>query len=281
MNNNKKLFPLLTIIICLTLTTIVFNGCQAKSGVVIARLGNAKLTKPELDAQLPEEITVTQENLPMLLDKWINSELLYQEAERQGMAKDEKIKIQAEQLAKEYIVNAFLKEEAAKVKVPSSDLLAYFNQHKDDFMNEVKIRRIVLGSPELAQTTLDELKRGADFVKLAKERSIEQVQEQDKGATSRYFSRGIAEPALEEAIFALKPGEISNILETSEGYQIIQLVDKRKVKKDISFAEVADYIQSALSMQQSRAHIDSIINDLRIKGKFQTFPNAYFSAGKK
>ena len=52
----------------------------------------------------------------MLLDKWINSELLYQEAERQGMAKDEKIKIQAEQLAKEYIVNAFLKEEAAKSK---------------------------------------------------------------------------------------------------------------------------------------------------------------------
>lgn len=281
MNNNKKLFSLLTSIICLTLTTIVFTSCQTKSGAVIARVGNAKLTKPELDAQLPEEITVTQENLPMLLDKWINSELLYQEAERQGMAKDEKIKIQAEQLAKEYIVNAFLKEEAAKVKVPSSDLLAYFNQHKDDFMSEVKIRRIVLGSPELAQTTLDELKSGADFVKLAKARSIEQVQEQDKGATSRYFSRGIAEPALEEAIFALKPGEISNILETSEGYQIIQLVDKRKVKKDISFAEVADYIQSALSMQQSRAHIDSIINDLRIKGKFQTFPNAYFSAGKK
>ena len=39
-------------------------------------------------------------------------------------------------------------------------------------MSEVKIRRIVLGSPELAQTTLDELKNGADFVKLAKERSI-------------------------------------------------------------------------------------------------------------
>ena len=109
---------------------------------------------------------------------------------------------------------------------------------------------------------------------------FEQVQEQDKGATSRFLSRGIAEPALEEAIFALKPGEISNILETSEGYQIIQLVDKRKVKKDISFAEVADYIQSVLSMQLSRAHIDSIINDLRIKGKFQTFPNAYFATKK-
>jgi parvulin-like peptidyl-prolyl isomerase len=279
MKNHIHLSSLLTSIIGLTLT-ILSIGCETKSGAVVARVGTAKLTKTELNAQLPEDFSVTQENLPLLLDKWINSELLYQEAERQGIAKDEKIKIQADQLAKEYIVNAFLKKEATKIKVPSSDLLAYFNNHKDDFLSEVKIRRIVLNSPELAQTTLEELKKGADFVKLAKERSIEQVQDQDKGAASRFFSRGIAEPSLEEAIFALKPGEISNILETSEGYQIIQLVEKRKVKKDISFAEVADYIEQILSMQQSRSHIDSIINDLRIKGKFQTFPKVYFSAGK-
>lgn len=278
MKNLKYLSLLLNSAIILTLA-ILFTGCGTKSSIVmVARVGTTKLTKPELNAQLPEDFTVTQENLPFILDKWINSELLYQEAERQGIAKDEKIKIQAEQLAKEYIVNAFLKEEAAKIKVPSSDLSAYFNKHKDDFMSEVKIRRIVLSSPELAQTTLTELKQGADFAKLATERSIEQTQ--NKGEASRFFSRGTAEPSLEEAIFTLKPGEFSNILETSEGYQIIQLVEKRKVKKDVSFTDVADYIESILSMQQSRAHIDSMVNDLRIKGKFQTFPNAYFSTGK-
>ncbi len=247
--------------------SLLFVNCENKTDAVIARVGMTKLTKSELLAQLPEEITVTQENLPILLDKWINSELLYQEAER--------LKIQAQQLAKEYIVNAYLKKEAAKLKVPSKDLLAYFNKHKEDFLNEVKIRRIVLGSAELAQATLEELRKGADFVKLAKERSIEPIPE--KGEASRFFSRGIADPGLEEAIFALKPGEFSDVLETTEGFQIIQLVEKRKVKKDIAFSEVADYIESILSLQLSRAHIDSIINALRVKGKFQTFPKAYFS----
>lgn len=255
---------------------LIFTSCEQKSDYVIAQVGMTKLTKKELLAQLPEEVEVTPENLPFILDKWINSELLYQEAERLGLTKDEKLKLQAKQLVKEFFVGAFLKEEAKKLKVSNRELLDYFNQHKDDFLNEVKIRRIVLPSFELALKTLNELRAGADFVKLARERSIEPTLE--KGEPSRFFARGITQdPNLEEAIFALKPGQISDILETSEGYQIIQLVEKRRVKKDASFAEVAHYIESVLTYKLSRSHIDSIINTLRAKGKFQTFPNAYFA----
>lgn len=254
---------------------ILVNGCATNSGSVVARVGNTKLTKAELIAQIPEELKVNQENLPFLLEKWINSELLYQEAVRQGLTKDEKLKYQAQQLAKEYIVNALLEQEAAKVKIPSSELLAYFNQYKEDFMNEVKIRRIVLQSEDLAERTLTEIKGGGNFSQLAKERSIEQTP--DKGEPSRFFGRGITEPALEEAIFALKSGEVSEVMQTSEGYQIIQMVEKKQVRKEIGFSEVADYIESALSLKQSRIMFDSLITDLRSKGKFQTFPEVYFS----
>ena len=261
----------------ITLVAFMFlmNGCATNSGSVVARVGNAKLTKAELIAQIPEELKVNQENLPFLLEKWINSELLYQEAARRGLTKDEKLKYQAQQLAKEFMVNAFLEQEAAKVKIPSSELLAYFNQHKEDFMNEVKIRRIVLQSEELAERTMTEIKQGGNFSQLAKERSIEQTP--DKGEPSRFFGRGITEPTLEETIFALKPGEISEVMQTSEGYQIIQLVEKKQVRKDVSFAEVADYIESALSLRQSRIMFDSLITELRARGKFQTFPDVYFS----
>lgn len=281
LNKNSILLLIVTIFFPIAVFLI---GCEEKSAgssgysPIVARVGTTKLTKAELLAQLPEELKVTQENLPFILDKWVNSELLYQEAERLGLTKDEKLKVQAQQLAKEFFVNALLKNEAAKIKVPSSELLAYFNQHKEDFLSEVKIRRIVLSSPELAERTLAELKGGADFVKLAKERSIESTSE--RGEVSRFFARGITgitDPRLEEAIFALKPGQFSDVLETSEGYQIIQLVEKRKVKKDITFSEVADYIESILTWQMSRAHIDSIINALRQKGKYEIFPNAYFS----
>ena len=258
---------------------IIFTGCQTKSEPAVAQVGTTKLTKAELMAQLPEGVTVSPENLPMVLDQWINSELLYQEAVRQGLTKDEKLKFQAQQMAKEFIIKEFLTEQAKKIKIPSDQLLAYFNKYKEDFMSEVKIRRIVLSSEELAEQTLTELKGGANFAKLAKERYIEQTA--DKGEPSRFFARGITDPGLEEVIFALKPGQISNVLKTAEGcYQIIQIVEKIKVKKDITFTDVAEYIENALSLMKSRANIDSIITSLRAKGKFQTFPKAYFTATK-
>lgn len=264
--------------LALIASSVIFSGCQAKSGAVVAQVGTTKLTKAELMAQLPEGVNVTQENLPMVLDQWINSELLYQEAVRQGLTKDEKLKFQAQQLAKEFIIKEFLTEESKKIKIPSDQLLAYFNQYKEDFMSEVKIRRIILPSEEIAQQTLTELKGGADFAKLAKERSIEQTEE--KGEPSRFFARGITDPGLEEAIFALKPGQFSDVLKTAEGFQIVQMVEKIKVKKDITFTDVAEYIENALSLKQSRTQIDSIITSLRAKGKFQTFPKAYFTDTK-
>jgi len=258
------------------LCSIFLNfSCENKPKAVLAKVGTAKLSKTELMAQLPDEFRITRENLPALLDKWVNSELIYQEALRRKLDQNERIQLQIKQLAKEYIINQLLEQEAEKMQATSSEMLAYFNKHKEDFLYEVKIRRIVLPSFEFAAATLNELKAGADFAQLAKERSIEQTPE--RGEPSRFFARGIAEPNLEEAIFALKPGETSDVLKGSEGYQIIRLVDKKQVKKDISFAEVADYIEQIISYQKSRVHLDSIINDLRAKGKFQVFPEVYFS----
>ncbi len=274
----KNLKPEYFLFFAIATVVFILTSCETKSGSVLARVGNTKLTKAELIAQLPEELKVNEQNLPVLLDMWVNSELFYQEAVRRGLTKDERLKIRAEQLAKDVFMNALIEQEFAKIKVPSNELLDYFNNHKEDFMSEVKIRRIVLRSEELAERTLAEIKGGGNFVQLAKERSIEETP--DKGEPSRFFARGITEPNLEEAIFALKPGEISDVLTTSEGYQIIQLVEKRKVKKDISFAEVADYIESALTLKMRVTLRDSILNDLRSKGNFQTFPNAYFSSSK-
>jgi len=80
---------------------------------------------------------------------------------------------------------------------------------------------------------------------------------------------------------ALAPGELSDVIASQEGYQIIKLVDKKKVKADVSFAMARDEIEAILSYRRSQAVVDSVLTALREKAKIELKPDAYFEpAGK-
>jgi parvulin-like peptidyl-prolyl isomerase len=84
-----------------------------------------------------------------------------------------------------------------------------------------------------------------------------------------------------EAIFALSPGQVSDVVPSQEGYQIIKLVDKKKVKADVAFADVKDDIQSILAYRRSQAMVDSVLTALRATAKIELKPDAYFGGEKK
>ena len=97
---------------------------------------------------------------------------------------------------------------------------------------QVRARHILIGSKGAdartqAEQLLEELKKGADFAALAKERSA------DKGSAARggdlgFFERGRMVPEFEQAVFALKqPGEFSGVVESKFGFHIIQLAEIR------------------------------------------------------
>jgi foldase protein PrsA len=171
------------------------------------------------------------------------------------------------------------------VKVQPATVLEYYNQHKDEFNYEVKIQRIVMVDSMMAEQTLIEIRAGGDFAKLAKERSQDALLE--GGQESRYFSRGVGDPRmggdprLEEVIFAMTPGQVSDVVGTQEGYQIVRLVDRKKVKSETSFAEAKDYIEAILNYQASQVLVDSVLTDLRTKAKIELKPDEYFKATDK
>lgn len=271
----KSKTKLIRICFLILLGILIINSCEDKKEVV-ATVGNSKLSKKELMVQIPAEVRLTPENINILIEKWINTELLYQEALRRRIDRDETLKIQLKQLAKELVVNSLLEREMTKISVSRKEIFDYFTQHKDEFLYEIKISRIVLGDESLAYRTLAELRAGADFAKLAQDLSLDRVLA--KGAESKYFSRGVGDPRLggdpllEEAIFQLKPGEISEVLKSQEGYQIVKLIDKKKVKKDISLAEVEDYINSVLQYKKSRDLLETLLNDLKARTKITQNP---------
>jgi peptidyl-prolyl cis-trans isomerase C len=267
-------------------------GCNDKSksgpvttGPALASVNGDKLTGQELDSLSPEGFQVTRENLPKILDKWVSNTLMYQEAQRRGIDKEPQVQAHLKRLERDYLVNELLDRMTSSVKVGQDQLMQYFNQHKDEFSYEVKITRIVMADSTMAEQTAAEIKTGADFQKLARERSQDALLE--AGQESRYFARNVGDPrmggdpGIAEAIFALAPGQVSNVVPSQEGYQIIKLVDKKKVKADVAFAEVKPDIEAILSYRRSQGLVDSVLTALRAKSKIELKPDVYFEpAGK-
>jgi parvulin-like peptidyl-prolyl isomerase len=90
---------------------------------------------------------------------------------------------------------------------------------------QVHVRHIMVDSEEAALEIQTMLQEGADFVALARERSLD-LATKDNGGDLGWFPRGMVAVELENAAFALQPGQISAVIRLGEGYHIIQLVER-------------------------------------------------------
>ncbi len=94
---------------------------------------------------------------------------------------------------------------------------------------QVHARHIMVGSEEEAQQILTMLQEGADFVALARDRSLD-LATKDNGGDLGWFPRGLVAKELENAAFALQPGQVSGAVHLGEGYHVIQVVERESAR---------------------------------------------------
>ena len=117
-----------------------------------------------------------------------------------------------------------------------------------------------------ADDLLTQIKGGADFAALAKQHSNDGSA--PNGGDLGFFPRGQMVKAFEEAAFALKPGEVSPIVETEFGYHIIKGAEHRDART-VPLAEVSDRIAQALRQQKQQALAQEYVQSLKTKGKVE------------
>ncbi len=102
-----------------------------------------------------------------------------------------------------------------------------------------------------AQALLAKLRAKPDsFAELARKNS-QDGGSADKGGDLGYFARGAMVKPFEEAAFALKKGEISEVVESDFGYHIIKLVDVKEAKQ-ASFDSVREKLEAEYKNQQAQ-----------------------------
>ena len=158
-----------------------------------------------------------------------------------------------------------LDDVARQVSVPPAELQAYYEQNKASFAEPEQRRasHILLtvgdggsakdkeGARKLAQDLLARVRaKPDDFARLAQEYSKDPGSA-TKGGDLGLFGRGMMVKPFEEAAFSLKPGEVSEIVETEFGLHIIR-VTEIKGGAVAPFEQVKGRIEATFRQQQAQ-----------------------------
>jgi peptidyl-prolyl cis-trans isomerase SurA len=126
-----------------------------------------------------------------------------------------------------------------------------------------------------AQDILDQFHKGAKFADLAKKYS-DGPSAKDGGDLS-YFKRGTLSKELEDKVFALKAGEVTDVIRTKQGYVILQAVEHQMAGIP-TLKEVEPRIQDALYMQKLQPALRGYLTTLREEA-FIDIKTGYLDSG--
>jgi peptidyl-prolyl cis-trans isomerase C len=172
-------------------------------------------------------------------------------------------------------------EVASKIAVQDAEVDAFYAQNRPQFEQgeSVHASHILIMAPQgadaakkqeakaKAQQVLKDLKGGADFAKLAKEQSQDPGSAQNGGDLG-FFPKGQTDPAFETAAFQLKPGALSDVVETQFGFHVIKLHEHRAART-APLTEVSGQIKEFLTSQQRDAMISEFVDQAKTRRKVE------------
>ncbi|NOY80698.1 MAG: peptidylprolyl isomerase [Kiritimatiellaeota bacterium] len=195
----------------------------------------------------------------------------------QGLTRDEV----ARQIAEEVALSEWVdKKIRPHIKIDEAALKEYYSTHKSQFETPEKMQAshiLIKVKPDAspdekvkarkkAETVLAKLKKGADFAELARKDS--DGPSSRNGGDLGSFQRGQMVPAFDKAAFALKEGQLSDIVETRFGYHIIK-AGKHTPARMKTFKESDAEIRNKLQKKELIARVERVLKAARAAAKVE------------
>jgi len=179
------------------------------------------------------------------------------------------------------IVRKFIETQVTpKVAVTDADAKSYFDSHPQEFQHpeQVKLRLVLIavqpGASEkddaAAKARAEDARKrvlaGEDFAKVAQEVSADSSKA--RGGEVGWVRKGVLLTELEAPVWALKTGEVSEVLKTKYGYHVFK-VDERRQPGPLPFDEVKPMLVNYLKSSKSDTAVRGFIAERRAKAKIE------------
>ncbi len=195
----------------------------------------------------------------------IEIRLLAAKATTEGLDKTPEFQRRMDFLRARTLHSALVDTEVAK-KITDEEIRARYDQEVANTppVNEVKARHILVKTKEEAEAIIKELDGGADFEKLANEKTND-PSGKTSGGDLGWFGPGQMVPEFEKAAFALNAGEYTKEpVQSQFGWHVIKVEDKR-TKQPPAFDQVKEQVRSLLLREKYFALVKSIRDAAKVE----------------
>ena len=232
----------------------------------MAKVNGTAIPQARADVLLQDAIAQGRPESAELRDavkkRLIESEVIAQEAVRMGLQKNAEIAARLDLARQQVLIGAYINEMAKRSPATEDAMRKALERLKDNpAANEYKARHILVASEKEAQDIIAQLKAGADFAKLAAEKSRDEGTKAQGGELQWSVPNGYVRP-FAEAMARLKKGTMTETpVQTNFGWHVIRLDDIRPVPYETLKPQLQQIVQ--------RENVQKIVDDLRAKAKIE------------
>ncbi|MDD3181472.1 MAG: peptidylprolyl isomerase [Alphaproteobacteria bacterium] len=204
---------------------------------------------------------------PQLLEKAIVTKMVSAKGYAEKLQNDKEVKERVKDAEAQIVADAYIRKTVAP-KITEDKIKARYNELSAKFKpeDEVRARHILVPTESEAKDLLKQIKDGADFAKLATDKSKD-TGSAKQGGDLGYFPRSAMVKPFAEAAFGMKVGDISEKPVKSDfGYHIIKIEDRRKSSPP-PLSEVKDQLRN----QVGQEIVGQVIKDMEAKAKVERF----------
>ena len=244
-------------------------AAAADADPVVATVNGAAIHRSDVVAaqqQLPEQYR----NLPLdkvfqpIVNRLIQTKLMAQKATAEHLQDTDSYKRRLAMIEDRLLEESYIRMIVGQ-KVTDAALQKRYKENLSKYpvQEEIRARHILVKTKAEAEDIIKQLKAGADFAKLAAEKSI--GPSKTRGGDLDYFTRGQMVKPFEDAAFALKKGEITTEpVHTPFGWHVIKVEDRRQAKPP-TFEQEKQKLAEEMTEEVARAAIQSLTEKADIK----------------
>jgi peptidyl-prolyl cis-trans isomerase C len=263
----------------LALALPVASGCSQESSStttpaasandqVVARVNGVDIRQSDI-ALAEEDLGAEMQQVPPdqrrdhLITYLADIIMVSQAAEQKKLGETEEFKRRLAMLRNKVLMGLALQDEVKAALTDEAFRKVYDEAVKSMTpQEEVRARHILVENEEEAKAIAEQIKGGADFATLAKEKS------KDPGAAEGgdlgFFTKDQMVPEFADVAFKMYPGQVSNPVKTQFGWHIIKLEDKRQ-KPIPEFEKVKDQIETFLTRKAQTEYVAKLRQDAKIE----------------
>jgi peptidyl-prolyl cis-trans isomerase C len=240
----------------------------AAKGGNIATVNGVAVPRSRADHLLQQQagrMPDNEQTRAMVREELVNREVIAQEAQKAGLAKNPEVQAQIDMARQEVLVNAYIRDWMRRNPVSDADVTTEYERARSQTGDkEYKARHILVESEDQAKSLIAELKKGGKFEDLATKNSKDPGSAQ-RGGDLDWNVPGTFDSQFSEAMVKLEKGKYTEApVRTRYGWHIIQLDDVRGVK----FPELNE-VRQRITQQITQNRIEQLVKGLRAKAKVE------------